>query len=51
MQGHCGTPSSLLLDLSRRSLYVGYVCHLKDEVGEACLKDGKPSEPFFPCKL
>lgn len=47
---YCVTPSSLLsilLDLCRRSLCVGYVCHLKDEVGEACFKDGKHNEPFF----
>lgn len=53
-RGYCGTPISLisvLLDLNKISLCVGCVCHLKDEVGEACLKDGKPNEPFFPCKL
>lgn len=51
---YCGTPCSLLsilLDINRSCLCVGYVCHLKDEVGEACLKDGKPNDPFFPRKL
>lgn len=53
-RGYCGTPGfllSVLLDLNKSRLHVGCVCHLKDDVGEVCLKDGKPNKLFSPCKL
>lgn len=51
---HCSTPRFLLaalVDLNKRSLRVGCVCHWKDNVGEVCLKRGKPNKLFSPCKF